>query len=244
MSSVGAKYNKAWRETNGANSSSSTSNAPQLLGLVGSGELYTHICKLVSVISDPRVKTLVTRYNGWYLAGGMPPKFILEIKDSINSELWASPIEYSDNTTIEAFCVTMLSHINMVYTNKAKLMTQVNKTWVINATSTNPYMNLSLFNKYVRGFILWNMVDPILLNPNIDTQPNVNASSNSNSKSAYDTLFPDDSDCSSNTNTTSEKRGPVEDLIYNLTYGAFNSARVNLKAAWDGANDGMNGKKR
>ena len=248
MRDIGAAYNRGYRV--GGTSQSTSGPAPSsVLGLAGSGELFNHICKLVVVKDDPRVKSLVTRYNGWYATGDCPPKFVTEIKDVINHELWADPIDYGDDVTIDTFSRNMLTIINFKWKGAPKLMKKIDYKWVINETFTAPYMDLSLFNKYVRGFILWNMVEPILLSPKVETsQPTNNSSSGSSSKSAYQDLFPDDSDCSSSnttnaTNATSG-RGPLEDLLYNLSFKVSDGARKNLEAIWNGIEDGMNGKKR
>jgi hypothetical protein len=240
MRDIGAAYNRGYRKVKVDDKSTSGPAPSSTLGLIdGSGELFHHMCRLVVVKDDPRVKSLVQRYNGWYATGDCPPKFITVIKDLINSELWADPIEYGDDATIQVFSSNMLSQINYRWKDAPKLMKKENYKWIINKSFTAPYMNLPLMNKYVKGFILWPMVDAILLNPKVDDQPtNVGSS-----KSAYDTLFPDDSDCVSS-NTTSGKRGAVEDFLYNTSFKVSNSARLNLEAIWNGIEDGLSGKKR
>lgn len=239
MRDIGAAYNRGYRV--GGTSQSTSGPAPSsVLGLAGSGALFTEMCRLVVVKDDPRVKQLVTLYNGWYATGDTPPKFVLEIQKFINKELWADPIEYGDDATIDIFSRNLLSIINYRWKGAPKLMKKdETHKWVINESFTAPYLDISLFKKYVRGFILWDMVEPILLSPKVETsQP-----TNDSSKSAYDTLFPDNSDCSSS-NPTSGKRGPIADMIYNGLFSISNGARVNLEAAWNGIEDGMKGKKR
>ena len=146
------------------NKSTSEPNPANMLGLHGTGNLFHHMMKLIVCTGDPRVKPLVAEYNAWYASekGEKPPKWVESIEKAISNRLHARPIAYGNNTEIAAFSTKLMDWINENWAGKPKLMRIDHDEVEIDKSSVYPYRNLDLVNKYVKGFILWDMVTEIL----------------------------------------------------------------------------------